>query len=262
MTDMRDAHGRGFISRPVSYNSIFDYLDNSALAPLLTELVRLSALPLKAVETHFAADSSGFCTSRFRRWYDVKYGAMRSEADWVKAHIMTGVLTNVITAVEILDQHAADSPRFPGLVETTAKGGFRIEEVSADKAYAGTPNFKAVDAVGGTFYPAFRSNTTGQVGGLFERAFHYFSLHRDEYLRHYHKRSNVESTFSMVKAKFGDAVRSKTDTAMRAECLLKFLCHNLCCLVSAMYELGITAPTFRDDEPADEIRILKFPGVG
>jgi hypothetical protein len=49
----------------------------------------------------------------------------------------------------------------------------------------------------------------------------------------------VESTFSMVKRKFGDAVRSKTDTAQKNEVLAKFVAHNVCCLISAWYELGI-----------------------
>ena len=69
--------------------------------------------------------------------------------------------------------------------------------------------------------------------------FHYFSFRRDDFLQHYHKRNNVESTFSMVKAKFRDHVRSKTDTAMKNEILCKFLAHNICCLISAMYELNI-----------------------
>jgi hypothetical protein len=43
----------------------------------------------------------------------------------------------------------------------------------------------------------------------------------------------------MLKAKFGDGVRSKTDVAMRNEVLCKILSHNICCLISAMYELGI-----------------------
>jgi hypothetical protein len=32
-------------------------------------------------------------------------------------------------------------------------------------------------------------------------------------MEHYHKRSNVQSTFSAVKGKFGDSVMSKNDTA-------------------------------------------------
>lgn len=60
----------------------------------------------------------------------------------------------------------------------------------------------------------------------------------------YDQRTNVESTFSMVKAKFGDSVRSKTETAMGNEVMAKVVCHNICCLISAMYELGI-APEFQ-----------------
>ena len=82
-------------------------------------------------------------------------------------------------------------------------------------------------------------------GGLWAKLFHYFNLNRDEFLSRYHQRSNVESTFSMAKAKFGDSVRSKTDIAMTNEVLAKFVCHNICCLISAMYELGIS-PTFQE----------------
>ena len=81
------------------------------------------------------------------------------------------------------------------------------------------------------------------MGGLWEKMFHFYNLHRDEFLRHYHKRSNVESTFSMIKAKFGDHIRSRTDDAMRNEALAKILCHNICCVIQSMYELGIQ-PTF------------------
>jgi hypothetical protein len=73
--------------------------------------------------------------------------------------------------------------------------------------------------------------------------YHYYSFRRDEFLTHYHKRSNVESTFSMIKAKFRDYVRSKTDVAMTNEVLCKILCHNICCVIQSMYELGIE-PTF------------------
>jgi transposase len=259
MSDVREAKDAGFVSRAVSYNALFEYLEDDTLTPILHELIRVSSLPLKSVDVNFAVDSSGFTTSRFVRWFDHKYGVMREKADWVKAHVMTGVLTNVITAVEVLDRHAADGPQLPKLVATTAKN-FRVEEVSADAAYNGNPNHEAVDRVGGVLFAAFRRTTTGQVGGLFEKAFHYFNLHRDEFLRHYHRRSNIESTFSMVKAKFRDHVRSKTDAAMVNEVLCKFLCHNLCCLVSAIYELGID-PTFWGERPADDCSILKFPGV-
>lgn len=64
---------------------------------------------------------------------------------------------------------------------------------------------------------------------------------REDFLVHYHKRSMVESTFSMLKAKFGETLRSKGDVAQINELLCKVLCHNICCVIQSMYELGIGA---------------------
>jgi transposase len=74
---------------------------------------------------------------------------------------------------------------------------------------------------------------------IWARMFHFFNYNRDEFMQHYHKRSNVETTFSMIKAKFGTRIRSETPVAQVNEVLCKVLCHNLCCLVQAIYELGI-----------------------
>jgi hypothetical protein len=43
----------------------------------------------------------------------------------------------------------------------------------------------------------------------------------------------------MMKAEFGDRIRSKTDTAQVNEMLLKVLCHNICVVIQSIYELGI-----------------------
>ena len=55
-----------------------------------------------------------------------------------------------------------------------------------------------------------------------------------DFLERYHKRSNVETTFSMIKRKFGDSLRSKSDVAMTNEVLAKVLCHNLAVLIHEM----------------------------
>jgi hypothetical protein len=70
-------------------------------------------------------------------------------------------------------------------------------------------------------------------------------------MAHYHQRSNVESTFSAIKRKFGASVASKNDTAMVNEVLCKIPCHNLTCLIQEQETLGIT-PVFWKDEPGDE----------
>jgi hypothetical protein len=43
----------------------------------------------------------------------------------------------------------------------------------------------------------------------------------------------------MIKAKFGERLRSKSETAQINEALCKVLCHNLCVVIQSMYELGI-----------------------
>jgi hypothetical protein len=55
----------------------------------------------------------------------------------------------------------------------------------------------------------------------------------------YHQRSIVEGVFSICKAKFGDAVRSRTDVAMINEVLSKLVADNLCCVIMSQVELGI-----------------------
>jgi hypothetical protein len=60
---------------------------------------------------------------------------------------------------------------------------------------------------------------------------------------YYHKRSNIETAYSMIKGKFGSALRSKSDVGQINEALCKVLCHNICVLVQATHELGIE-PTF------------------
>ncbi len=258
--DLNESHERGYLSAPVPGMKVPQFFENPACTPILKSLIAQSSLPLRSVETKFAIDSSGFATSKFERWFDHKYGVTRRKCAWVKVHIATGVKTNTVTAVRILDKDAADCPQFVPLVKDTAKN-FTIGEVSADKAYASLENFEAVAECGGTGFMAFKANTTGGVGGLFQKMFHYFQFKQEEYLKHYHQRSNVESTFSMVKRKFGDSVRSKTDTAMVNEVLCKFLCHNLCVLIQEECELGIDPIFWPDADRAEESGpdVVRFP---
>jgi transposase len=251
--DLNEAHKRGYLATSIPGLKVPTFLENPVLMPILKQLIGESAMPLRAVETKFAIDSSGFSTNKFERWFDHKYGVTKQQCAWVKAHIATGVRTNVVTAVRVID--SGDYPEFAPLVKETAER-FEISEVSADKAYSGLSNFEAVAECGGTAFIDFKRNAKCLAGGLFEKMHHYFQYRKDEFMQHYHQRSNVESTFSAVKRKFGDHVRSKTDTAMVNEVLCKFLCHNICCLIQEQHELGIEAEFWKsaDVQPVRMIR--------
>jgi transposase len=260
--DLSDAHDAGYLTVDVPSMMICFFLQNPALTPILQRLIIQSSLPLKGVETVFAPDSTGFSVGRFVRWYDEKYGRERSGKDYVKAHAICGVKTNIVTVAEVPDKSVGDSTMFKPLVETTAVN-FTVKEVPADKAYLSHDNLATVNALGATAFVPFKSNSTpGESGSLWQTMYHYFQFRREEFLQHYHARSNAESTFSAIKRKFGDAVRSKTDVAMRNEVLCKFLCHNICVVIMEQCVLGIDAEFWPEEQPTNaDPAVLRFPAI-
>jgi transposase len=252
--DLQDAHKAGHLTRPIHCNKVACFFENADLTPHLLSLIGQSSAPLAAVETDFAVDSSGFSTSKFVRWFDEKYGVERSGHDWVKVHLACGVKTHIVTAAAIYERDTADCPILPELVKGTAQR-FTIREVSADKAYLSAENVETVAHYGGQAFIAPKVNTTGGVGGLFARMFHYYQFKQEEFMRHYHKRSNVESVFSAIKRKFGDHVRARTPAAMVNESLAKLVCHNLTCVIMSQCELGIDAEFWKEPAVAQAIAV-------
>jgi transposase len=241
ISDLKEAQAKGYIAKAGHFNSLCNYLESESLTTYLKHLITTSSLPLKAVETDFAVDSSGFSTGRFVRWFDVKYGGMGDKRDWVKLHLMCGVKTNIVTSVEVSNRKDHDSPYLRPLLDGTIKGGFKMREVSADKGYDSLNNRRLVLTRGAVPYIPFRTlwKEGGDKGELWRRMYHLYKYHEAEFNEHYHKRSNVEATFSMIKAKFGERIRSRGVTAQVNEVLCKVLCHNLCCVIQSMYELGV-----------------------
>ena len=241
MTDLRAAATKGDVDRVPHYNSIFNVLDRESLTPILEDLITRAALPLKGLDTQFAVDSTGFGTQCFYRHFSAKYGREQNTRDYIKLHAMVGTKTNVVTRAHVGDRNSADSPLLPKLAVPTAEY-FDIAEVSADKGYSSAHNVATIASFGAQPFVAFTDNARGNnKSPLWNKLFHYFQMNREEFLSHYHARSNVESTFSAIKRKFGDTLRSKTRVAQRNELLLKVLCHNIVCVIHEIHESGATA---------------------
>jgi len=238
-TDLREFEAKGYIDRAPHFNVVLRTLDNPELTPILKRLIEEAAMPLRGLESDFAVDSSGFSTRTFGRWFDHKYGKKsKGEWLWVKAHIMCGVKTNVVTSIELTSGYANDYPFLPSLVKSTASR-FDVKEVSADKGYIGRSNVAAIGEVGAFPLIPFKARMNGRGDELWRRTWAFQKTSPEEFGKHYHKRSNVETTFAMIKAKFGTYVRAKTQTAQMNEVLCKVLCHNLCCLIHAAYEPSV-----------------------
>ncbi|MEI9990293.1 MAG: transposase [Rhizomicrobium sp.] len=250
MSDVGIARRSGLITCEPHFNSVLNAMNDSRMTQVLLDFIEITSSPLRGFEQTFAADSSGFTSSKYDRWIDIKSPALREEHTWTKVHVMCGTYTHVVTAVVIKDKHASDPKQFPALLKTTA-ANFDMREVYADKAYASIDNYQMCADHDVAPYIAFKSNHSGsgkgrsgkrqasEGGKLWAKMFHAFQFHREEFLAHYHQRSNVETVFSMIKAKFGGEVRSRTEIAALNEVLCKIVCHNICCLISAMFELGL-----------------------
>lgn len=235
-SDMREYEARGLIDRAPHYNSVFAVLEDDTITPILKSLIELSARALREVEVDFAVDSTGFSTRSYVRWFDEKHGKMRKTTDWVKAHVIVGVKTNVVGSVEITGRNGSDSKQYMPLLKATAKH-FDVKEVSADKAYLGRWTLRHTTHMGADPFIPFKENSkANRHDALWTRYYDRFKNESETFYAHYHKRSNVESTFSMIKRKFGAFVRSKTRTAQVNEVLCKILCHNLCVVLEAAYE--------------------------
>lgn len=165
---------------------------------------------------------------------------MRAKKGYVKSHISCGVKTNIVVSAEITRGIVGDSTMFESLANQTAEN-FEMKELCADKAYSSRENLELAERLGAMPYIPFKTNTTGKAKGSPIWAKMY-KLYANDYLtfaEHYHKRSNVESTFSMIKKKFGDFVRCKSERSQTNEVLCKILAHNIVVLIHEIFELKI-----------------------
>jgi transposase len=238
---LMECHDLGLLGQVPSKQSMFRYIANPALTPLLQVLIHESAAPLVACETHqqYAIDSTGFATGVFGSYCDNKHKERR-KAKYIKAHAIVCTHTHVVTYVKPTEGHVSDMNELEGLVaKSTAR--YPAKEISADAGYLSKANAEIISNYKAVPYIDFRDDSVGTPGPeAWNTMWHHFKSEQKSYRQHYHRRSNVETVFSMVKAKFGERLQCRTLTAQYNEVLLRFLAHNLSCTAMAIHTLGLT----------------------
>lgn len=253
-----NAASRAQLERPLHFNVPSKVLNRADLTPLLHALIAQSALPLTGIESDFAIDSSGFRTTNFGAYCAGRYGATKPHV-WLKVHVCVGTRTHIVTRAIVTDANGADAVQFEPLLRQTAEAGFAVRGIMADKAYSSRLNHDVAADVGATAYIPFKSNASGNSKGssMWRKAYHFFNLHREEFEERYHRRSNVESVFSAIKRKFGEALKSKNRVAQENELLCKILAYNITVLIQEMHQSGVRPDFLRALDLAD-----KNPGDG
>jgi len=238
-SDLKLSKKSDLIEQDIPFNTLLDHLERSCVTDILKKLIEISALPLKEIEIDFAVDATGFGISRYETFFSIKLQNDRKMRLFRKCHAVCGVITNVITSVETSRGTVSDQVFFQSLVQNTSRN-FPIREIMADKGYLSKKHYNLVRDLGAIAYIPFKKDSTGgsKSGGdsyTWRAMFRYFRDHREEFLTKYHKRSNIESCFSMIKRKFGNNLKCKKETSQDNEILAKVLCHNICVLIQEIF---------------------------
>lgn len=243
MSDLRSAEGAGYITKAPHYNTLTEFLGCPATYDLFSKLLTISAMPLKKLEDQYSLDSSGFGSYQYERWMRVRFNpsAKKGWRNYLKGHIIIGTKTNIICECEITPGNFSDARQAPSLI-IKAGANFNMKEVSADKGYSSKLIFKIIQSVGALPYIPFKNNAKEpdeNSSEMWNQMFLLFRDKKDEWGEKYHKRSNVETVFSMVKMRLGEFLKCKDYNSQRSELIMKFICHNICCLIQEIYENNI-----------------------
>lgn len=234
----------------ISSKSLANFFEDETLSPILDDLILITALPLASMEKTGAIDATGFSTSNFHKWNDYKWGVGRKtglqkegkERVWRKLHAVVGCKSNVFISAKVTEKNVADVSAFEEVLGDKTKY-FELEDFVADKAYSSRKVLNFLNDIGLSPIIPFRKNAVPRTRGddtfIWRRMLYYFREHEEEFNQRYHKRSNVETSFHMIKKRFGNDVKTKSFQSNVNEIKMKCLCHNICVLIQEMCESGI-----------------------
>jgi len=223
-----------------SFKTLSNYRVDNSLLLILDELIEESSKPLSEIEKDFATDATGIRTNLFSSWYSIRCQKEIKRRDHLTIHITTGVKSNVVTALNVETKPGNDNKIFREHVDKTIKN-FKAEEFSGDGRYWSKENCLKVDGVGAKPYFMVWKNWSGRSRGCMPwKLMNLESKNNpEEYGKHYHKRSNVESTNHSKKVIHGNKVFSRLKSSRINEETLRWINHNINVLNRARYEWNI-----------------------
>jgi len=223
------------------FKTLSNYRENNSLQIILDKLIEESSKSLSFIEHDFATDATGIRTNLFSSWYSIRCQKEIKKRDHLTIHITTGVKSNVVTALNVEIKSGKDNKIFREHVDKTSEN-FKINEWSGDGRYWCKENCKKVNEVGAKPYFKVWKNWSGKSRGCMPwKLMNLESKNNpEEYEKHYHKRSNVESTNHSKKVIHGNKVYSRLPSARINEETLRWINHNINVLNRAKYEWGIT----------------------
>jgi len=231
----------GFLNYAPSFRSINYFMEDSRLTLYLNQLIKLTAEPLAPIESCVAIDSTGFSTFNRVDWIDIRFSKYYNKLrkDYKKLHIVTGTKSNIILSAKITKGTVHDSPEFEDLIKQSVY--FDIKQVAGDPAYLSRKNCEIVASIKAVPFILPKKNSTTRAKGspAWSHMVKFFRDNETEFRKHYHTRSNVESSFAMLKRNYLPYVRAKSDIGQENEGLCKVICHNIAVLIMSVFEYNL-----------------------
>jgi len=222
------------------FKTLCNYRAEPIIGNILDELITESSKPLAKIEHDFATDATGIRTNLFSSWYSIRCQKKIRKRDHLTIHITTGVKSNIVTALNVEIKSGNDNKIFREHVDKTAEN-FKINEWSGDGRYWCKDNCWKINEVGARPYFKVWKNWAGKsIGCMPWKIMNLESKNNpEEYGKHYHKRSNVESTNHSKKIIHGNKVYSRLKSSRINEETLRWINHNINVLNRAKYEWDI-----------------------
>ena len=131
-----------------------------------------------------------------------------------------------IVSFDITKGTRGDAPILKKLIKNIPKG---IGDFCADPAYLSRDICNMVATLQKIPYIKPKKNTVRNPKGSasWKKMIILFQDNQDEFDRHYHKRSLVESVFAVLKRIFGNSLSLKNKLVQRKELVLRVICYNI-----------------------------------
>jgi transposase len=232
--DYREMCGIGHLP---GYNTIQEHC-RDVPEEYLDGLVRLTAALIMhaqhRTQCNAGSDSTGLSTRKYGRWLEVRNSRRKKKKRFVKlhAHVTTDEEMPFFLAAKVTKGYKSDSKQFRDLLRKTG-GVVEVQEETLDKGYLSRLNAQLIANIGAHPYIALKENTSSALSlgcPAWNNMVHEAWEHKEEYEKHYHRRSVVEGLFNAFKERFGREIASKIRHNQNVEVLCRVVAWNVLAL--------------------------------
>ena len=212
-------------------STLNDYSNNENTKQIIEKLIQVSALFFNDNEDTMILDSTWFgqkmYTGGHKKVHDKKHAPL---AHVRKLHAVCLKNSKIIAYGKATKGTCNDFPIFEEMIRTVVKRGFQIKTLLADAGYCSKKNYALCRELGiDNAFIDFRSNAVLRraKSDIWREKLRLYKEQKEIWNQSYRFRVIIEGVFSAIKKKNLNYLRSKKETAMDVEVLLKALVYNI-----------------------------------